>query len=187
MSSKSSIQVKLVLDEEMRNEEIINEIRKIVENACKKETNYFGYGTWTHHITSVVKWARTLARKSNADEEIVEIAALLHDYASIVNINNYSGHHTRGAELAEEIKKYGYPRDKIEKIKHCIVTHRSSIDLPRKTIEAKIVASADAMSFFDNIHSLLYLAYIRHKMNIDEGAKWVLNKLEKAGKNHTGS
>jgi len=59
--------------------------------------------------------------------------------------------------------------------------------LPRKTIEAKIVASADAMSFFDNIHSLLYLAYIRHKMNIDEGVKWVLNKLEKAGKNHTGS
>jgi len=52
-----------------------------------------------------VKWAKTLARKLNADEEIVEIAALLHDYASIVNINNYSDHHIRGAELAEEILK----------------------------------------------------------------------------------
>lgn len=116
MSSKSSIQVKLVLDEEMRNEEIINEIRKIVENACKKETNYFGYGIWTHHITSVVKWAKTLARKSNADEEIVEIAALLHDYASIVNINNYSGHHTCGAELAEEIKNMVTHRIKSRKL-----------------------------------------------------------------------
>jgi len=42
--------LRLVLGEEMRNEEIINEIRKIVENACKKETNYFGYGIWTHTL-----------------------------------------------------------------------------------------------------------------------------------------
>lgn len=56
-------------------------VRSIVEEACKKETNKYGYGIWSHHIVLVVKYGKLLAQKLEADPEIVEIAALLHDYA----------------------------------------------------------------------------------------------------------
>jgi len=165
-------------------ENIITQIQKIVEDECKKETNYFGYGAWSHHIISVVKYAKLLAKKLNADEEIVEIAALLHDYASVSNKDWYPEHHKHRARLAEEIlKKFNYPEDKIEKIKHCILSHRASQNIKRETVEAEILFDADHMSHFDNIGSLLYLAFLKHKLDIDEGTKWVLDKLGRSWEN----
>ncbi len=65
---------------------MIKKIGDIVREACAKETNIFGYGIWTHHITQVVENGKQLARLFNADAEVVEIAALLHDYASVSSI-----------------------------------------------------------------------------------------------------
>ena len=59
--------------------DIIKVIEKEVEEKCKSENNIFGYGIWTHHILSVVKYSKMLAEKIGADVEVVEIAALLHD------------------------------------------------------------------------------------------------------------
>jgi uncharacterized protein len=60
----------------------------------------------------------------NADEEICEISAWLHDIKKIKGESEK--HHIYGAEEAVEIlKRYNYPEDRIEKIKHCIVTHSS--------------------------------------------------------------
>lgn len=160
---------------------MIEEIKKLVEEACRKDTNHFGYGAWSHHISFVVKYAKLLAKKLGADEEICEIAALLHDYASILNKDWYPEHHIHSARLAEEIlSKYNYPKEKIEAVKHCIMSHRASKNIPQETIEAKIVASADSMAHFDNVHSLLYLAFVVHKMDIEQGTKWVLDKSERS-------
>ena len=62
---------------------MIEEIKRIVEAACAGEDNIFGYGIWTHHITQVARNGKQLAPLFGADAEIVEIAALLHDYASV--------------------------------------------------------------------------------------------------------
>jgi len=160
---------------------MIERIRKTAEKVCKKETNYFGYGAWTYHIVSVVKYAKFLAQKLKADEEIVEIAALLHDYACGVDENLYTEHHIHGARLAEELlKEFDYPIEKIERVKSCILSHRASKNIPKESIEAEIVASADSLSHFDNVHSLLYLAFVKHKMGVSEGTKWVLDKLERS-------
>lgn len=165
---------------------MIKKISQLVEDACKKATNPFGYGDWQYHICSVLKNAKILAKKLKADEEIVEISALLHDYAGILNIELYPDHHIHGAKLAKEIlEKYNYPKEKIAKIQHCILAHRGSKNIPQETLEAKIIASADAMAHFYNIPSLMYLAFVEYKMNIDEGAKFVLEKLERSWKKLT--
>lgn len=62
---------------------IIEFIEKEVEDKCKEENNVFGYGIWSHHIVSVVKYAKLLAKEIGADIEVVEIASLLHDYGRI--------------------------------------------------------------------------------------------------------
>lgn len=160
---------------------MLNEIAKIVESACKKETNYFGYGAWEHHILHVVKYAKIIARKINADEEVVEIAALLHDYASVLSYDMYEDHHIHGARLAEDIlKKYNYPDEKIEQIKHCILSHRGSKQIKKLSNEALCIADADSMAHFDAIPSLFYLAFLSHKMGINEARGWLMGKLERS-------
>ncbi len=160
---------------------MIKKITKIVENACKQETNYFGYGAWTHHILPVVKYTKLMAEKLRANEEIVEIAALLHDYASVKDYKLYKDHHLHGAELAEQVlKKFDYPQNKIEQIKHCILCHRGSKTAQKLTKEALCVADADSMAHFDSISSLFYLAFFSHKMNIDEANNWLMQKLERS-------
>lgn len=160
---------------------MIEEIGQLVEAACKSDSNMFGYGIWSHHIVHVVKYAKRLAEKLGADEEIVEIAALLHDYAGIRDSSLEEEHHIHGARESERIlSAYGYPGEKIEKVKHCIMSHRGSMAVERITPEAECVASADAMSHIFQVPSLLYLTYVEKGMSIDEGKAWVLDKLNRS-------
>lgn len=159
---------------------VVDKVRDIVEEACSAGSNHFGTGALLH-TRNVTFYSKKLAQKLGADIEITEISALLHDYASIKDKNLYPEHHIHGAKEAEEIlQNLGYDPERIEKIKHCIYAHRGSKDIPRETIEAKSVANGDAMSHFNAVHSLLYLAYVIHGMGINEGKDWVRAKLERS-------
>ncbi|SKC82167.1 HD domain-containing protein [Maledivibacter halophilus] len=160
---------------------IIESIEKEVEDKCKEENNVFGYGIWSHHILSVVKYAKLLAEEIGADIEIVEIASLLHDYAGIKDYTKHEKHHIYGALEAEMmLKKFNYPNDKIEKVKDCIISHRGSIQIEKKSKEAVCVANADAMAHIENIPSLLYFAYCKKGLGIDKGSQWVSKKIERS-------
>ena len=161
--------------------EMIKEIASLAELECKNDSNVFGYEIWTHHISIVVKYAVMLAKKLDADREIVEIASLLHDYASIKDKSMYEEHHIYGAVEAESIlRQYKYPEDRILRVKDCIMQHRGSVILERTSKESLCIASADAMAHIDQIPSLLHLAYFKRKMNVDEGAEWVMRKIERS-------
>ncbi len=162
---------------------IIEKVRDISEEACKKETNIFGYGIWSHHIIYVVKYSKLMAEKLGADEEIVEIAALLHDYASIKNADYIKDHHIYGAQEAEKIlMSLNYPSEKIEKVKDCIFSHRASVIVDKCSAEDVCVASADAMAHIDQVVSLLYSIYVNKEMGIEEGKEWVRNKIKRSWK-----
>lgn len=161
--------------------ELINTISTIVEGQCKNENNTFGYEIWTCHIVSVVKYAKALAKQLGANEELVEIAALLHDYASIKDKGMYEEHHMYGAIEAQKLLQgLNYPQEKIDIIKDCIICHRGSVKRIQKTKEAICVASADAMAHIDQIPSLLHLAYHNRKMNVQDGSDWVSRKIERS-------
>lgn len=163
--------------------QMIKEIERIVEDACKSDSNKYGYGIWSHHIVLVVKYARQLAEKLGADVEVVEIAALLHDYAGIKDCAFTKEHHIHGANEAQRILQgFDYPQEKIQIVKDCILTHRGSVPMDRLTPEAECIASADAMTHIFQVPSLLHLAYVNHGMGIDEGKKWVLGKIERSMK-----
>lgn len=160
---------------------LIQEIEKIVEKACATDTNIFGYGIWTHHITEVAKQAKRIAPLFGADPEVVEIAALLHDYASVKDEALYEEHHLHGPIEAEQIlMRFDYPPEKTEAVKHAIAAHRASVQVQRRSAEATCLAHADAMTHILHVPSLMYLAYVQHGMGIDEGAAWVKAKLERS-------
>jgi uncharacterized protein len=162
---------------------VIKEVEQIVEKACSSDTNVFGYGIWTHHILHVVRIGKNLAERFNADPEIVEIAALLHDYAGIKDHSLHKEHHMHSAiEGGKILKDLNYPEQKIEAVKHCIKNHRGSVPGKRGRPEAECLASADAIAHIEYLPSLFYLAYAKFDMEIDDGANWIRKKLTRTYK-----
>lgn len=167
----------------MKKNTITKEISSLVEAACKRKSNYFGYGIWSHHIVHVVTFSKQLARKMDVDVETVELAALLHDYASIKDYKYYEDHHIHGARMAKEVlKKHNYPQEKVNVIADAILNHRGTKPGKRCTKTARILADADAMAHFVSIPSLYFLAFNSHKMGIDEATLWLKGKLERSWK-----
>jgi len=153
--------------------------QKYVLEECKKDTNLFGMNAYNHHFKSVVMYAEQLAKKRNADLEIVLVSAWLHDIASIKG--EYEEHHIAGQKYAEAfLKKCNYSKEKIEKVKHCIYAHRGSKDIRRETVEAECIADADSMSHFNTIASLFYLAINVKGMNTEDANTFVKEKLQRS-------
>lgn len=163
----------------MRND-ILSDLQKEIYDRCQRETNKFGMGCY-YHIVAVVKNAEILAEKYGADKEVVLIAAWLHDIASITDYSLYVLHHIHGAEMAYGIlKEYGYDNKKIRLVQECIKNHRGSVNLEKNSLEELCVADADAISHFDSVPSLLYLAYVQKGMGIEDGKEFVKNKLARS-------
>lgn len=160
----------------MKSKDIIKDIRKHVFSLCK------GSGwEWEKHILSVVRYSKMLAKKLGADKEICEMSALLHDIKKIKG--EKKDHHITGSKEAENIlKSYGYPKDKIDKVKDCILTHSSDKKYAPKSVEAKIVYCADALSHFDNFLSLAQYLFIIKKMDVEECRKRLIKKFKKSYK-----
>ena len=133
------------------NMDMVAEIRNMILDLCKGKS-----WDWRPHIEGVVKYSKLLAKKLGADEEICEISAWLHDIIKLKD-SEQAEHHIKGSEEAVRILNgYGYPKERIERIKHCILTHSSDRDNIPDSKEAKIVASADALSLLDNFLNLSY-------------------------------
>ncbi len=160
---------------------IINDVANIVETACQSKSNTFGYGVWSHHIISVVEYGKVMAIELGADVEVVQLAALLHDYAGIIDKNLYEDHHIHsGREARRILSSLGYPKEKIDLVEACIYSHRGSRNIKPESVEALCLADADAIAHIDNVPSLMYLAYQGMDLNIEEGAVWVSEKIERS-------
>lgn len=137
-----------------------------------------GYSFYEEHIKYVVDNAIRLAEKYNADLEIVELAALLHDISIVSRIGPKDEHHIYGAIIADELlSKYNYPKEKLERVKQCVLNHRGSKVLNKKTIEEEIIADADAIAHFDNIPFLFYTAIKKRNLNMQDSKNWLKKKL----------
>ena len=152
-----------------------------IKRRCELPSNAYGIGAWDHHIKIVYELAKKHAKDYKADEEIVALSALLHDIASVTNKEFTEEHHIIGADIAEELlSKENYPREKIEHIKKCILNHRGSRLKEKTTPEEICIADCDAMAHFYSIPSLLSMVYREKKLSIDEGSKFVMDKLNRS-------
>ena len=160
---------------------VIPYIKKLVEKQAKSKDNFYGYSAYTHHIVIVADLAKKLAKIRKADQEIAEIAAWLHDIASLQHKDFYKDHHTIGAKEAQKIlKKINYPEEKIKIVCDAIYAHRGSKNILRKTVEAKCLADADAMAHFLAVYDLFFMVYVIYKMKTDEGKNYVKDKLKRS-------
>ena len=161
--------------------EIIKEIKKFVEEECKKPSSKYGFEPFEFHFIPVVKYCRLLAESKNLNDEEKEICILsgwLHDIGSI--IYGRENHHITSSEIAEsKLRGLGYSENKIERVKSAVYTHRGSQKMIPKFIEGKILQEADSMDSFDNLPGLFKAAFIYENLNQKQACSSILNKLER--------
>jgi uncharacterized protein len=123
----------------------------LFDNVRKEARNYFPAARGSHdwdHTERVLRLCLRIGKKENADLEILELAAVLHDIGRPEE-DRTSGkvcHSEAGAALARKIlAAHGVEDEKIARVVHCIETHRFRKKTVPATKEAKILFDADKL------------------------------------------
>ncbi|MFA5086636.1 MAG: metal-dependent phosphohydrolase, partial [Candidatus Paceibacterota bacterium] len=78
----------------------------------------------------------------------------------------------------KKLEELGYPKEKIDLVKKCILNHRGSQENNPETIEEKIVSDADALSNFDNVAGIFKAAFVYEGLDQQEAKEATRKKLE---------
>ena len=120
----------------------------MIEKLKDKIAGYFtDPGHEFDHTERVYRLAVRIAKDENADLEIVQASALLHDIERCKEDPDKGiCHAEESAKLAPEIlKSINFPEEKIPKVIHAIKVHRYSKQLKAETKEAEILQDADRL------------------------------------------
>jgi len=105
------------------------------------------------HVERVYNLALRIAKEENADLDVVKAAALLHDVArALEDEGKIDDHAAEGAKMARKLlEEVNFPREKIDKIIHCIEVHRFRKNVKVESLEAKILQDADRLDIIGAI------------------------------------
>ena len=100
---------------------------------------------WTLHLKPVIDDAKKLAKKYKANLEVVWLSAIFHDLA---RLDDLEPHDEISSDRAYHILlKNGFSEEIAAEVRKTILTHRCKQYKP-KTLEQKILATADAVNHF---------------------------------------
>ena len=122
-----------------------------VEQITQKAKEFFSDSKGSHdweHTLRVYNLCLHIGKKENADMEILKIAAILHDIgrAHQDKSNGKVCHAEKGAELARDLlANFRFDGNKIDRVVHCIETHRFRGEKIPTSKEAKILFDSDKL------------------------------------------
>lgn len=168
-------------------------IKEVEKFAKKKLPEYYV----KEHILFVVDKVNYLCDfYPEADREVALISGWLHDVVHPVAGYAKDDHNMASAKAAKEfLESANYNKNKLKKVIHCIKAHRTSRPPDPRTIEAKIVFSADNLSHFDNFDFMAKImgtdeAYkkiqrdLTHKSMLPEAVEYAKKKMKKIKKKY---
>jgi uncharacterized protein len=136
-------------------------ISEYVKEQCKDDST--GHDWW--HINRVVKLALYIGKKENANLQLVELAALLHDLDDWkISSGNEEYQNARKALSIYNIDK-SISEQVIEIIKQ-VSFKGAGVDTTPRTIEAKVVQDADRLDAIGAIGVARTFAYGGSKQNL---------------------
>jgi putative nucleotidyltransferase with HDIG domain len=127
--------------------EILARAEKLSEKCCRQYQA--DPRLWEDHVRLVREFALRLAEIEGADQEVVELAALLHDIGKFMGREN---HHEYGYEIARAfLEPTSLPEAKKLLILKCILKHRTRFAAEENELEVKVIQSADVLgTLFDD-------------------------------------
>jgi len=126
----------------------------VFEEIRKRSEEFFRHSHHSKsHVERVYNLAVRIAKKENADLEIVEASALLHDIArAMEDEGKIEDHAVEGAKMAKKVlEEVNFPKEKIDKVVHCIEVHRFRKGIKAESLEAKILQDADRLDIIGAI------------------------------------
>ena len=159
-----------------------NSIIKKVHDFVKQESvGQFEDDVFENHIMNVKNFAIKLSEHYKANKFAIILACYLHDLTIIQEKTNVD-HEIKASKFARKYLTDEFSLDAklINLICDCILCHRGSKDRKRKSIEAKIVACADAMDHIDRSLAMFYR--ISKRENFRESVNWLNAKLDRGWK-----
>jgi uncharacterized protein len=154
-------------------------IKEYCLKACEKPNNKLTSAFYTDHIQMVVQLGDLLGSMLKADNEIVRIAAYLHDISAVLDLSTLLVHDKNSAEIAKSLLMVNqYPKDKINKVYQSILTHSKPLKKGEGSNEQVCLSNADAMAFIANPAYWLYFAFVIRNMTFSDGIKWYLAKID---------
>ena len=126
----------------------MNHAHQRIKEIMQKELSSSAHSM--DHVMRVYDLCMLIADgEKDVDVDVLQAAVLLHDIARVKENSDISGntdHAVLGSVMAEKIlKEFDFPPEKIEKVKHSIISHRFRTGNEPKTIEAKILFDADKL------------------------------------------
>jgi uncharacterized protein len=105
------------------------------------------------HVERVYNLAVRIAKKENADLDIVKAAVLLHDVArAMEDEGKIEDHAIESAKIASKIlDEVSFPKEKVAKVVHCIEAHRFKKGMKAESLEAEILQDADRLDIIGAI------------------------------------
>jgi uncharacterized protein len=158
---------------------ITETIREHVLDQCKSDRNAFGPAFFEQHLLVVLEYGRKLAVVSDADAEIVELAAYLHDLAAVGDITIIPRHHLLGADLARNVlEENNYPSERIERVARCITSHSAPVQVGGGLPEEVCVSNADAMSQIARPVYWLYYVFRVRQFDFETARAWYRQRVD---------
>jgi HD superfamily phosphodiesterase len=147
---------------EKKIESIRNEIYELFRQDTGERKYSYVRRDWVfpNHFDVMIDLSKEMCNKYGGDEDICEIAILLHDVGLVYERKSASpeGHEERGIEYARKIlNKNVIPSQTQEKIIECI--RATDAQEEPSSINAKIVRTADALSQFISVHFFAKAAF----------------------------
>jgi len=158
---------------------ITDVVREYVLKECGNSKNAFGAAFFDQHLLVVREYSGELAKVLNADAEIVELAAYLHDLAAIQDFAALPRHPVAGAEIARRVlEENGYPAERIDRVARCVMSHSSSVQMGAGLPEEVCLSNADAMSQITKPIYWLYYVFRVRQFEFSEGLDWLRRRVE---------
>lgn len=132
----------------------MNNKHKVLLNLVQKELSCSAHNL--DHVMRVYKLTLHISQfEKNVNLDILIPATLLHDIARTKESEDLTGtidHAVLGSQMSVDIlKNLDYSDDEIEKIRHCILTHRYRTGNEPQSIEAKILFDADKLDAIGSV------------------------------------
>lgn len=157
-----------------RQKAIARKVHAYVRKVCH---GFAEDDVFKNHILGVRDFSIQLAREYRANLFVVTLSAYLHDI-HYIQTKNHDIHEIEGSKFAREyLKQYGLSERETAHIASCILYHRGSKESPRRTIEEKIIASADAMDHISRFQEMFYR--VSKERDYKEAVKWMSEKIKR--------
>ncbi len=154
----------------------------LVESEYTNSSQDFAQWMWRNHVPLVAQYAEELSKVHGADVDLAVAGALLHDFGDVFVHRHDSSHTEVSRQQAVTIlKKAEFSDTEITSVLNDIVVPHSCKDgnLPQ-TIEAKVLATADAMAHLGTDFYLQFSwMHLPEGKTYSEFISWVQEKLDR--------